>query len=181
MMGRSSNGQAALARVSSRQCRCAAICWNAGSHIAAFESPTRATVVVEAVSPVAHSGCPTWKEVRMQPLSNMAFCSAAASASGGFEVRRYGLEVGRCRDRGLHLRERVLHRRVVRVNVGARGGGRRGDGQRGSRRAAADRDGHRYQQRHAHADRYRGGGAAERETAAAETGARERRIAGGSR
>ena len=49
-MGKSSNGQAPLAMVSSRQCRCAAICWNAGFHIAACESPTRATVVGEAVS-----------------------------------------------------------------------------------------------------------------------------------
>ena len=38
------------------------------------------------------------------------------------EVRRYGLQVGGRRDRGLHLRERVLHRRVVGVDVGARGG-----------------------------------------------------------
>ena len=180
-MGRSSNGQAPLARVSSRQCRCAAICWNAGFHIAACESPTRATVVVEAVSPVAHSGCPTSKRLRRQPLRNMAFCSAAASASGGFEVRRYGFQVGGCRDRGLHLRERVLHRRVVGVDVGARGGRRRSDGQRRSRRAAADRGGHHYQQRHAHTDRDRGGGTAERETAPGQTGARERRIATGSR
>ena len=128
--------------ISSRQCRCAATCWNAGFHIAACESPTRATVVVEAVSPVAHSGCPTWKELRMQPLRNTAFCSAAASASGGVEVRRYGFQVGGCRDRGLHLRERVLHRRVVGVDVAARGRRRRGDGQRRSRRAAADRGGH---------------------------------------
>ena len=60
-MGKSINGQAPLASISSRQCRCAAICWNAGFHIAACESPTRATVVGEAVSPVAHSGCPPWK------------------------------------------------------------------------------------------------------------------------
>ena len=94
-----------------------------------------------------------------------SFSSAAASASGGFEVRRYGLEVGGCRDRGLHLGERVLHRRVVQVNVSARRGRRRSDGQRRSRGAAADRDGHHYQQRHAHTDRDRGGGTAERETA----------------
>ena len=82
-MGKFINGQAALASVSSRQCRCAATCWNAGLHIAACESPTRATVVVEAVSPVAHSGCPTWKKLRRQPLRNMALSSAVASASGG--------------------------------------------------------------------------------------------------
>ncbi len=57
-MGKSIIGQAPLAIVSSRQCRCVAICWNAGIHIAACESPTRATVVGEAVSPIAHSGCP---------------------------------------------------------------------------------------------------------------------------
>ena len=34
-----------------------------------------------------------------------------------------------------------------------------------SRRAAADRGGHHDQQRHAHTDRYRGGGTAEREAA----------------
>ena len=82
-MGKSSNGQAPLASISSRQCRCAAICWNAGVHIAACESPTRATVVVEAVSPIAHSGCPPWKGVRRQPLNNRAVFSAPASASGG--------------------------------------------------------------------------------------------------
>ena len=48
---------------------------------------------------------------------------------------------------------------------GARGGRRCGDGQRCRRRAAADRGGHPYQQRHAHTDRDRGGRTAERETA----------------
>ena len=88
-MGKSINGQAPLASISSRQCRCAAICWNAGFHIAACESPTRATVVVEAVSPVAHSGCPLWKGVRRQPLNNMALSSAAAPRAAGsrFEGR----------------------------------------------------------------------------------------------
>ena len=82
-MGESSNGQPALAMNSRRQFRCSAICWNAGFHIAACESPTRATVVVEAVSPVAHSGCPPSKKLRRQPLNKKAFCSAPASASGG--------------------------------------------------------------------------------------------------
>ena len=37
------------------------------------------------------------------------------------QVRRHGLQVGGCCDRGLHLRERVLHRRVVGGHVGAGG------------------------------------------------------------
>jgi acyl-CoA synthetase (AMP-forming)/AMP-acid ligase II len=47
----------------------------------------------------------------------------------------------------------------------ARRGRPRSDRQRRSRRAAADREGHQDQQRHAHTDRYRGGGTAERKTA----------------
>ena len=50
-----------------------------------------------------------------------------------------------------------------------------------SRAAAADRGGNPYQQRHADTDRYRGGDAADREAAPAESGAAERRIATGSR
>ena len=69
--------------VSSRQCRCSATCWNAGLHIAASESPTKATVVVEAVSPVAHSGCPTSKRPRKQPLEATWSFLGARSASGG--------------------------------------------------------------------------------------------------
>ena len=78
-MGRSSNGQPDLVRVSSRQCRCTATCWNAAPHIPAFESPTRATVVAEAVSPSTHSGCPTSKKLPKQPLE---------AASGAWTARR---------------------------------------------------------------------------------------------
>ena len=43
------------------------------------------------------------------------------STKRGVEVRRYGLQVGGCGHRGLHLSKCVLHRRVVRVDVAARG------------------------------------------------------------
>jgi hypothetical protein len=46
---------AALLRISSRQLRCSAICWNAGFNIAAWESPNRATVVGEGCRPGARS------------------------------------------------------------------------------------------------------------------------------
>src|SRR5947209_8911191 len=83
-MGRSIIGQAALAIASSRQGRCAPICWNAGIHIEEWESPTTDTVVLEAVSPIAHSGCPLWNGARRQPLNNMAPTSPPASPSVGF-------------------------------------------------------------------------------------------------
>jgi len=88
-MGKFINGQPALPRISSRQWRSVATCWNAGAHIVVFESPTRATVAVEAVSPVAHSGCPISKNWLRQPLSNIAGFSAAASASGGSRFDGY--------------------------------------------------------------------------------------------
>src|SRR5579885_1999146 len=86
MMGRYIGGQAILARVSSRQCRWAATCCSAGAHIVAFESPTRATVVAEAVSPDAHSGCSTWKTLRRQLLSNTVLSSVVALARGGVRL-----------------------------------------------------------------------------------------------
>src|ERR1700756_1243703 len=51
--------------------------------MAACESPTRATVVGEAVSPPAHSACPTSRQDRVQPLTNTAALSAGALASDG--------------------------------------------------------------------------------------------------
>ena len=138
-MGRSSNGQPALASVSSRQCRCAATCWNAGPHIAAFESPTRATVVVEAVSPVAHSGCPTSKRLRKQPLRRTGLSSAAASASGGSRFDGTALSSADAATAACTCANACCTAASYGVDVGARGGRRRGDRQRRSRRAAADR------------------------------------------
>ena len=89
------------------------------------------------------------------------------------QVRRYGFQLGGCRDRGLHLRERVLHRRVVRRQCCEPAG--RGAAVTVSAAAAGPRPtgvGTTYQQRHAHTDRYRGGDTAERETARWQTGAR---------
>src|ERR1700733_1542570 len=83
-MGRSNKGQSALLAIVTRQCRCAAICWNAVFHIPAFESPTRATVVGEAVSPVTQSGCLYWKKPRKQPSPPKIGLLGSASASGGF-------------------------------------------------------------------------------------------------
>ncbi len=83
MVGRSSTGHIPLAIISSRQCRCVATCSNPGVHIAAFESPIKATVVVEAVSPIAHSGWPTSRKLRKQPLKKRRCSSAPASARGG--------------------------------------------------------------------------------------------------
>src|SRR5215217_7782818 len=56
---------------------------NAGLHIAAWESPTSATVLGDAVSPDAHSDCPTSRQERTQPLRNTSGLSAGASASDG--------------------------------------------------------------------------------------------------
>lgn len=70
MTGKVIGEQPALARVSSRRCRCVATCGNPGLHIVACDSPNRATVVVEAVSPLAQSGCPTSRIllIACQPL-----------------------------------------------------------------------------------------------------------------
>ena len=129
MMGRSSNGQPALVSVSSRQCRCAATCWNAGLHIAACESPTRATVVVDAVSPVAHSGCPTSENVRMQPLRQHRLCSAAASASGGSRFDGTALRSADAATAACTCANACCTAASYGVDVSARGGRRRGDGQ----------------------------------------------------
>ena len=180
-MGMSTNGQPDLARVSSRQCRCTAACWNAGNHIEAFESPTTATVVVDAVSPVAHSGCST---------SGNSAHAAIRDDGGSFgrrvdkrrvEVRWDGLHVGGCRDRGLHLRERVpAPPRRTGSMFCAREDRRRSDRQRRSRQAAADRVRH-----HAAVPRPDRPLARWRHRRPRDcgwpTGARERRIGGGSR
>jgi len=69
VVGKFIKGQPALPSISSRQCRCSATFRTAGFHIAAFESPTTATVVVEPVSPVAQSGWLTCQALRRQPLT----------------------------------------------------------------------------------------------------------------
>lgn len=89
-MGRSISGQVTLAMVSSRQCRAAAICSNAGCHIAAWESPTRATVVAESGSPEAHSAWPTSRQDRTQPFTNTSALLPAASASEGVRFEGTG-------------------------------------------------------------------------------------------
>src|SRR5262245_17282425 len=82
-MGKPCSGQVTLPKVSRRQCRCAAKASNVGLHIAAWESPTNATVLVAAGSPDTHSDCPTSRQERTQPLRNTSGLSAGASASDG--------------------------------------------------------------------------------------------------
>ena len=97
------------------------------------------------------------------------------------QVRRDGFEVGRCRDRGLHLRERLLHRRVVGVDGGAAGGGVAvmvSAAAAGPRPTGAGIDASSATPT---ADRYRGGGTAEREAAPGRSGVSGRRTAAGSR
>src|SRR3954465_12621293 len=51
--------------------------------MAAWESPTRATVVDDVGTPDAHSSWPTYSQDRTQPLTNTSGLLNGASASGG--------------------------------------------------------------------------------------------------
>src|SRR5947209_10364725 len=86
VIGRSSSGHVTLPIVSSRHCRWVAICSSAGCHMAACESPTRATVVDDAVAADAHSSWPTYSQDRTQPLTNTSGLSTGASASEGVRL-----------------------------------------------------------------------------------------------
>ena len=160
MMRRSCIGQVTLASVSSRQCRCSATCWNAGFHMAACESPIRATVVGEAVSPARALALPD-----VAPRSHAAVDEHGRLVGGRtgkrrVQVRRNGAQAGGRRDRGARLREGLTNRRLLRADRGdARGGGYRNDvGPRGGR-SMTHRHRYHVQQQHACARRGRAGGA----------------------
>jgi hypothetical protein len=123
--------------------------------------PSHCLPVVEAVSPVAQSGWLTRYAVRMQRL-RLVRLSRRQAAARGSTVRLSGRRMPRPRLAPARTPPAPRCRMGECCCLPVR---RRGDGQCRSRCAAADGDRDHHQQRHAHADRYRGGEPAQRKTA----------------